>query len=185
MKKLFISIAVVFCFNVSTSFAEDRYFQVDYMLLDMQLEESGFSGDASPPAISLKLGTYFNQFLGVEVMGAFGIGDDDFITYRKGELKYLIGINAIGKVSAGDKVDIYGKFGFAQIEAEWKTEGDPTQSNVAYSSNDTGVQYGVGVAMNFSRYSAFALEYMVLPKVSAYGANVETSAINLGYRLAF
>jgi hypothetical protein len=184
MKKTLAGVLLcVACFAAPLAQAEARYLQADYMLLDMELSQA--AADASPGAIQLKAGSQFYDFLGLEALLAFGVGDDEFSpqvgTNGKVELDNMIGVNALGRIPVSEVVEIFGHLGFARMDIT--VSGLGTQSG---SYDDTDVLYGAGVGFKFTRYSTFTLGFSVLPEITLRdGRRIETTSINLGYRLSF
>jgi hypothetical protein len=194
MKKCAILAAGAALLSSNAVMAEGMYFEADYMKLDMEwnVPVGGFTFDASPPAIALKLGSAFNPYFSLEAMLAFGIGDDDFVSTSDGsltgELNSIIGVNALGTYPVADNVQLYGKLGFAQVDIEGGIESP--DGSASESVDDTGVLFGAGLAINFTRYSALVFEYIQLPDVDLNiagenGGTIETTSLNLGYRVSF
>ena len=197
MKKfaaLALGTALLACSNVM---AEGMYFEVDYMKLDMELKlpasEVDFSGvDASPPAIDLKIGSQFNPYFAVEGMLGLGLTDDDFLSAEgnsfTGELKSIIGVNALGTIPVRDNFKIYGKVGYAQVDVEIGFNSGGFSDTQSY--DDTGVLFGAGLVVDVTEKSALAIEYIRLPDVDVEEAgselgSIKTSSINIGYRGSF
>jgi hypothetical protein len=155
---------------------EKGYSEIYYMHMDMEATSGGEKYSARPPAVQLRLGTTFQKYLGLEGVFAFGVNDDEFTTGVKGKFNTLFGANAVGILPLGEKADILARVGFAQMDVD---VGDT-------SYDDTGVMYSIGFDIRVSRYGAVAMEYMQLPDIDLdAGGKLETSSINLGYRLRF
>ena len=154
---------------------EKGYSEIYYMNLDMKTTGTN-KYSAKPPAVQLRLGTTFQKYLGLEGVFAFGVSDDEFTTGVSGKLNTLFGANAVGILPLAEKADILARVGFAQMEVDF---GDK-------SYDDTGIMFSVGFDIRVSRYGAVAMEYMQLPDIDLNAGNkLETSSINLGYRLRF
>ena len=170
---------VVFSFNV---YAENTYVAADLMFLDMDLVTSNQSMGASPTAVQARVGSIMYEYFAVEGAVALGASDDNFNNNTKGELKTMFSINALGRLPLGDNAEVFGRVGMAKLDV--KISASDGAHNGTY--DDTGLVYGIGVGVTFSEYSTISMEYDQLPDVDlSGGAKVETSSINISYRLRF
>jgi opacity protein-like surface antigen len=181
MNKLKYLLALCLILPGASVRAENKYLAADLMFLDMQLTANNASSDATPAAIEVRLGSLIQEYFAVEGAFAFGVTDDSFNSAATGKLKTLFAVNAVGRLPVGESAEVYGRVGLAKMDV--KISGSGT---AAGSHNDTGILYGIGVAIDISRYSALGLEYTQLPDVDVSGGNkVETSSINISYRVLF
>jgi hypothetical protein len=180
MKLLKTLFMICICFVTTAANAENKYLAADLMFLDMQLTAANASSAASPSAVEVRVGSLIHKYLAVEGALAFGVSDDNFNSAAKGKLKNLFAVNALGRLPLGESAEVYGRLGLAKMAV--KISGGP----YAGSYNDTGVLFNVGVAIDLSRYSTISLGYTQLPDVNVTGGGkVETTSINIGYRVLF
>jgi len=174
---IFMPLAAALLGVASSAVAKEKgYSEIYYMHMDMEVTSGSTKYDAKPGSIQLRLGTTFAEFIGIEGVFAFGITDDDFTTDNKGKLNTLFGANAVGTIPLGEKADLFGRVGGAQMDVDVGKQ----------SYDDTGIMYSVGFDIRTSRYGAVVMEYQVLPEIDLpEGGKLETSSINLGYRLRF
>ena len=150
------------------------------MFLDMNLKSNSGSAGASPTAVRARIGGLLHEYFAVEGSVALGASDDSFNDNSTGELKTLFAINALGRLPLGKSAELYGRLGMAKLDIKIK------DGQYDGSHNDIGPLYGIGVGISFSEYSSLSMEYAQLPDVDlSGGAKVETSSINIGYRLLF
>lgn len=162
------------------TFAENNYIAADLMFLDMELSDGNTSLGASPTAMQARVGSFLQEFIALEGAVALGSSDDNFSDNSKVELKTLFSINALGRMPLGKTAEVFGRIGMAKLDIE--ISGN--QFNGTH--DDTGVLFGAGIGVTFSRYSALSMEYSQLPDVDLPGgAKVETTSINISYRLLF
>ena len=161
------------------AYAENNYFAADLMFLDMDLKTATTSRSAGPTAVQARVGSFLQEYIAVEGAVALGVTDDNFSDNVSGELTTLFSINALGRLPLGKSAELFGRVGFAKMDI--KINGGASNGK----HDDTGMLYGVGVGVTFSRYSSLSMEYSVLPDVDLPGGQVETSSINISYRLMF
>jgi hypothetical protein len=176
-KFLFVPWPLFFCIN---AYAENNYVAADLMFLDMDLTANNTSMGASPTAVQARVGSFLLEYLGVEGAVALGASDDNFNDNSTGELKTLFAINALGRLPLGKSAEAYGRVGMAKIDIKINND----QYNGTH--DDTGLLFGIGIGVTFSEYSTIAMEYDQLPDVDLPGGGkVETTSINISYRLQF
>jgi hypothetical protein len=160
--------------------AENTYVAADLMFLDMDLSTSTTSMGASPSAVQARVGSLLHEYFAVEGAVALGASDDNFNDNTKGELKTMFAINALGRLPLGENAEVFGRLGMAKLDV--KISDGPYNG----THDDTGPLYGIGIGVTFSEYSTIAMEYVRLPDVDLPGgAKLETSSINISYRLRF
>jgi len=168
------------CASFNANAENNTYVAADLMFLDMELNTSNTSMGASPSAVQARVGSLLHEYFGVEGAVALGATDDNFNDNSKGELKTMFSINALGRLPLGESAEVFGRVGMAKLDVKI--------SNGQYngSHDDTGLLYGIGIGVTFSEYSTLSMEFVQLPDVDLTGgAKVETSSINISYRLRF
>jgi hypothetical protein len=166
--------------NAASAQAENTYVAADLMFLDMDLSAGATAMSASPTAVQARVGSLLHKFFAVEGAVALGSTDDNFNDDTTGELKTLFSINAIGRLPLGQSAEVIGRVGMAKLDL--KINGGQYNG----SHDDTGLLYGIGIGVTFSEYSTLSMGYNQLPDVDLPGgAKVETSSINVSYRLLF
>jgi hypothetical protein len=155
--------------------AENTYIAADLMFLDMDLTTNNSTMGASPTAAQARVGSLLHKYFAVEGAVALGTTDDNFNDNTTGELKTLFAINALGRLPLGESAEVFGRIGMAKLDIK--------VGNTSY--DDTGALYGIGIGVTFSEYSMLSMEINQLPDVDLPNGKVETSSINIGYRLLF
>jgi len=171
--------------SVANASQSDKvYTEVDYMRLDMNWKTTGADFSANPPALGLKLGVQLNESFEIEGLLGMGISSDSFanagVAGLYGELNSLYGVNAQLIVAAADNAKIYGKLGFTKIDLNITGE----------TFNNTGLSYGIGVAIDLIKNHALTVEYLVLPDVNISDSGVDlgkvkTTSLNVGFKYNF
>jgi hypothetical protein len=172
LKFLIIPCLVLFTANAH---AENTYIAADLMFLDMNMTTGSASFGANPTAMQARVGSVLHKYFAVEGAVALGANDDTFNDSSTGELKTLFSINALGRLPLGQNAEVFGKVGMAKMDIK--------VDNTSY--DDTGALYGIGIGVSFSEYSSLSMEYDVLPDVDIPTGKVETTSINISYRLLF
>lgn len=208
MRKLFCTVfgvMVVTCMATVANADQSTgkiYAEVDYMHLDMNWKTSGVSIGANPPALGVKLGVRLNDNFEIEALLGKGIGSDSFFAGSVpnvgfanlgGELKSLYAVNLLLDLAAADYATIYGKLGYSKLELNLNFDpgltGGPSASG-SESFRNTGLLYGIGVAIELIKNHSLTVEYIVLPDVKFSGdgydfGKVETKSLTVGFKYNF
>lgn len=162
--------------------------QIEYLMLEADLEDVD---EFEPDAIQLKYVNPVNP--GIDVMGvfAFGISDDEieetdpfFGTVSLSvELSSLFGIYGRARAELGDNARVYGQLGLVQIKFDLDAEIFGLTGSESY--DETGVAFGVGIAIDVSDRASIVIEYNQFPDVDVEDLDLESTGISLGYRAAF
>jgi hypothetical protein len=175
MKSLKFLITPCLVLFAANAHAENTYIAADLMFLDMNMTNNSTTLGANPTAMQARVGSVLHKFFAVEGAVALGANDDTFNDAITGELKTLFSINALGRLPLGQNAEVFGKVGMAKMDIK--------VDNTSY--DDTGALYGIGIGVSFSEYSSLSMEYDVLPDVDIPTGKVETTSINISYRLLF
>lgn len=187
MRKSTLTAAIASLLFVNVAHAQGTYAEVGYMYLDMKAKTPSTSSSASPSGLALVAGSGLNKYLSAELMLAFGLSDDKLgINSASVKLKNIFAVYINGLVPVNRTTHFYGGVGYAKADIKVDKSLFNSLSSGTVSYNDNGVTYKLGLSLGFTKYSSLAFEYMVLPKIDLQsGYNVDTSSINLVYKLAF
>lgn len=131
---------------------------------------------ANPLALNLRIGTAIHENVSLEGVFGFGVGDDEIgNTNKKVELKSLFGANVVGHYDVNGSATLFGRVGFAQIDAE--ADGN--------SADDTGLSYGMGFRIKTSFYGSVLIEYTKWPDIENKAGEMKASGIGIGYHLRY
>lgn len=173
MKKLVLML-LVFVMSSTTAFAASNYWGLDYSFVNY--EESG-GLDADVGVLSLKFGTYLNEYFAAEARVGFGIDDDTVDVFGvpvEFEVDNFIGVYMRAEMPH-DKVRPYAILGV--------TRGEATASAMGFSvsEDETDLSYGAGVDFVIGEKAGIDVEYMQLIDKSDF----EITTINLGFKYRF
>ena len=187
MSKLLASLLLTAAVAVASPSALAADFQIDYLMLEADLEDVE---EFEPDAIQLKYISPVNP--SVDIMGvfAFGISDDKveetdpfFGTVSLSvELSKLFGIYARARAELGDGARIYGQVGLVQIDYDLDAEIFGLTGSESY--DETGVAFGLGIAIDVSGRAAIVIEYNQFPDVDVEDFDLESTAISLGFQMS-
>lgn len=181
MKKHLLGILCASSLLSSAAMAQDAYFGADFSFISAEITADTLFGsataDADPTALRLRGGVEMNENIALEAVLGVGLQDDEIgDTEFEAGLDTLVGLNAVGIIPLDRTFSLFGKIGFAMVEYE-DEEGDTV--------DDTGVSFGIGAKVNFSRTAGMVLEYTVLPDVEEDAFEVESDMISLGAQFNF
>lgn len=167
------TLATPFVLQVPAVQAKDKGY-AEATLYRTTLKADGES--ASPLAANLRIGTKITDFVSLEGLFGFGVGDDEIgNSDAKVELKSLFGANVVGHYDLNDSATVFGRIGFAQIDVE--ADGA--------SADDTGLSYGMGFRIKTSFYGSVSIEYTQWPKIDNNQGELKASGIGIGYHLRY
>lgn len=200
MKKIvLVTMATLLAFvsNVNAqegTMSDGNYFQVDVMMLSMDIETSLPSSifspsTANPMAIRGTYGKVVSENMAVEGVFAIGLGDDSAGTYHDvidvdiaTELKTMFGVYMRGRTSLSSGTDVYAKVGFVQADIDLTASAYGSSSSDSY--DDSGIAFGLGVSFALNQAGAIAIEYNKLPDIDiGDGDKISMSSISVGYKM--
>ena len=189
MKKMYVSILAGLLATPGLSTARAVDLQFDYLLLEADL---GDAEDFEPKAIQVKLINSIgpnSDFIGVF---ALGTSDDEleefdpfFGTVRLSvDLSTLLGVYGRIHTGLGEGPQFFGQVGLVRLDYDLDAEIFGLSGSESY--DDIGLAFGVGLSVGVSDQSAFVIEYNQYPDVDIEDvADIETSALSLGFRTSF
>ena len=189
MKKfLTYSLTLLMLLLVNTvTLAEERLYDLQYVLLDTDVEGAGFE----PEALQFKYIIPYSPLIDFEALLALGI-DEQKVTRsvpgvgpftQKCKLSNIVGV--LGKIhfALEPRVYFYAHLGVARIEYDISSSADGISPDGSVS--DTGAAYGIGLSFALLKKGAFVLEYNQFPDVNKQGTSIDTAALSLGYQMPF
>ncbi len=154
--------------------------------------------DFDTNALQLKFINSISPNVDFEGVLAFSVSDDGY-TVSDGvtavsldaELENLL--SAFIRVRSGNNqsgAQFFGRIGFATMSVDFTgTITDPGLGTISGSDSesDTDLAFGVGVAIGTSDSGTFTVEYSKLPDIDVdiLGADIETSALSIGYMMSY
>lgn len=135
---------------------EAPYAGVDVSMVNLNTS----TGDISPIAIRLRVGTELAKYLGIEFQTAVGIQDDDAAVAGgtlTGSLSNVSGAYLRSQLPLGDAISVYGTLGYAWSRIEIQSQVPGLVGNTA---SDSDVSAGVGAEIKIMPHSYLSLDYM-------------------------
>jgi len=144
--------------------------------------------DESDTAYSIGVGFDLNQFAAIEVAYRdFGSGQDSGIDSDEfGDFEWTDTLSAsafqasiLGKLPVGDRVDVFGRIGFANLEVDYDTNDGGFKTSE--SNSKTRGLFGIGASYNLTPELALRAEYSQYAKWD----DLKLSALTLGATYRF
>ena len=177
MKKAMLGLVAASMMSGAAYAHQEVYMGADFSFVGVELDPL----DADPTALRFRGGIELNENFAIEGVVAVGLQDDEL--GRTGvdiDLDSLFGVSLVGIVPLDRSFSLFAKVGYAKVEYEGSFGG------YSDSVDDTGVMFGFGGKMNFSRTAAMTLEYTILPDVDlGGGSEIESDMISLGLQFYF
>ena len=101
-------------------------------------------------ALTVRGGYEFNDFIGIEAEGSFGLGDDDVIVngYEyTAEIETMFGAYGKLKIPVGRNVDLFARAGYANLSLDESLSF--YRNTISNSENHSGFAGGIGVQAFF------------------------------------
>lgn len=122
-----------------------------------QFDISGGGFSAEPLVLRGIVGAELHPYVAAEAMLGFGIKDDDASVAGLPidvEVKHTWGLFAKPKIMLGERVELYGRLGYARTKVE--------TSGLGLSSSDTegDLAYGLGANFNINQRTYAGLDWM-------------------------
>jgi opacity protein-like surface antigen len=150
MKKLTISAAAILAGAIAAPGVASAEPYVNFGYTQFSADDVDVGG------VTGRLGYKFTPHFGVEGEATFGVDNDtaDFLgTPVEVELNHQYGVYGIGFLPVGETVELFGRVGYAQIDAEGSV--GPFTAGV----EDEGVGFGGGAQWNFTPALGVRAEY--------------------------
>lgn len=157
MKKLIIVGAVALA---SASAQAQIYGEAGYTAFKYKLESSGNVMEAEPAALRGIIGYELNPHLAIEGLVAIEASDSQ-VTYNQANrpddkyaVDYIFGVYLKPKIKLGDKVEIFGRAGFAEVRNILQLSG------VELEATKRSFSYGAGISYAITPTTYFNADYM-------------------------
>ena len=192
------------------AFEKHGYVNVDASNVVIVPNDSNVHVNSS--ALRILLGKAINRFMQAEGVFAFGAGEGMFSETNSGQdeflgaynadfnmavkLKSMFGVNVRINALVTNWINLYSKFGFVSVNLKETVAGTGTLAggdfgNVSggfsetYTKGGAGLEYGVGLDVEFSDRHALGMELMVLPTVKGNYKEYRLASFSLGYIFSF
>lgn len=177
MKKLMIAAAAAFAAaSAPSAMAQGFYADAGYSFVGIDVEEQGVSVDLDLGVIAGHAGYKFNENFAIEGELGFGVSDEEFsdgVNNASIGINYLLGVYGVGTLPVGENVELFGRVGVVQAEAEAELNGFST------SESETGFAAGVGADFTFGEGLYIRGEYT---RYDIEELQADAFAIGIGYR---
>lgn len=150
--------------GAATAANSQTYGEIGYLSLsaeeNLTRNGSSYNYKASPTALRGIFGYELNRNLTIEALGAFGLSDGDVkvngtsIPGAKAKIDNAIGIYIKPKTNLNDRVELFGRLGFARSEGTRSS----TSSSTPVRKND--LSYGFGMSYTINPSTSLNADYM-------------------------
>ena len=148
------------------------YGEAGYTAVTYKENFEGDSFKASPSAIRALVGMQLAPNFAIEGMFAFGISDSSVKVNGQSFSDIKLGLdNAYGlyikpKANFSDKLEVFGRLGFAKVKGTAKVDGFGSET-----SSDSGFSFGGGLNYKISESTYLSGDYMQYVRKDSYRVN--------------
>ena len=180
MKKVFAGLAVALTMAATPVFAENSgyYVEAAYDAIKATDKSSFDSGTYSPASVKFTFGKVVTDNLAVEGFISQGVSTGN-VTFDSSdysiEMKTGYGLAVKPFMKLGEDFEVYGRLGWAKINATWSSSSDSVDLNTGY------FLASVGLAYKITNNISATLDYTGYTRRN----DVDTNSTSIGVRYSF
>jgi len=164
------------------------YVGMDYAMANYEMDTGFDTLDIKPTALRMRLGSTLNDYLAIELHGAFGLSDDTDTVDVLGEsisaqyeIDSALGVFIKARAPVGERFGLFAMLGYSRLEGSYRIDAPSVAIVESGSESESDVSMGLGADFRMTDRLYLNADYLQLLDKSG----VEVTSLNLGLRLDF